>query len=102
MALGGPCPLGPGEVYLLMRVVFLGTPAFALPTLAGILKAGHEVAAVYTQPPRPSGRGMAVSKSPIHRCAERHGLPVFTPASLRADAETRTFADHRAEVAVVA
>ena len=84
-----------------MRVVFLGTPAFALPTLASILEAGHEVAAVYTQPPRPSGRGMAVSKSPVHRYAERRGLPVFTPARLRTDAETRTFADHRAEVAVV-
>src|SRR5215831_185115 len=77
MALGGPCPLGPGEVYLLMRVVFMGTPAFALPTLAGILQAGHEVAAVYTQPPRPAGRGMAVSKSPVHRLAERHALPVL-------------------------
>ena len=53
-----------------MRVVFMGTPAFALPTLAGILAAGHEVAAVYTQPPRPAGRGMARSKSPVHRCAE--------------------------------
>ena len=84
-----------------MRVVFMGTPAFALPTLAGILEAGHEVAAVYTQPPRPAGRGMAVSKSPVHRLAERHGLPVFTPATLRSDAETRCFADHRPEVAVV-
>jgi len=84
-----------------MRVVFLGTPAFALPTLTGILKAGHEIAAVYTQPPRPAGRGMAVSKSPVHRCAERHGLPVFTPATLRSDAQTRAFAGHRPEVAVV-
>ncbi|MBO0741927.1 MAG: methionyl-tRNA formyltransferase, partial [Hyphomicrobiaceae bacterium] len=84
-----------------MRVVFMGTPAFALPTLASILAAGHEVAAVYTQPPRPAGRGMAVSKSPVHRHAERHGLPVFTPATLRSDAEARTFGDHRAEVAVV-
>jgi methionyl-tRNA formyltransferase len=84
-----------------MRVVFMGTPAFALPTLAGIREAGHEVAAVYTQPPRPAGRGMARSKSPVHRCAERHGLPVFTPATLRSDAETRAFADHHPEVAVV-
>jgi methionyl-tRNA formyltransferase len=84
-----------------MRVVFMGTPLFALPTLAGILEAGHELAAVYTQPPRPAGRGMARLKSPVHRCAERHGLPVFTPATLRAEAETRTFADHRPEVAVV-
>ena len=84
-----------------MRVVFMGTPQFALPTLAGILRAGHEVAAVYTQPPRPAGRGMAVSKSPVHRCAECHGLPVFTPATLRTDAQTRAFAGHHPEVAVV-
>jgi len=84
-----------------MRVVFMGTPAFALPTLAGILAAGHEVAAVYSQPPRPAGRGMGVSKSPVHRCAERHNLPVFTPATLRSEAETRAFAGHRPEVAVV-
>ena len=84
-----------------MRVVFIGTPAFALPTLAGILEAGHEVAAVYSQPPRPAGRGMGVSKSPVHRCAERHNLPVFTPATLRSEAETRAFAGHRPEVAVV-
>ena len=84
-----------------MRVVFMGTPAFALPTLAGILAAGHEVAAVYSQPPRPAGRGMGVSKSPVHRCAERHNLPVFTPPTLRSEAETRAFAGHRPEVAVV-
>jgi methionyl-tRNA formyltransferase len=84
-----------------MRVIFMGTPAFALPTLAGILAAGHEVAAVYTQPPRPAGRGMARSKSPVHRCAECHGLPVFAPTTLRSDAETHTFAGHRPEVAVV-
>jgi methionyl-tRNA formyltransferase len=84
-----------------MRVVFMGTPEFALPTLAGILRAGHEIAAIYTQPPRPAGRGMALSKSPVHRHAERNGLPVFTPATLRSDAEIRAFADHRPEVAVV-
>ena len=84
-----------------MRVVFMGTPEFAVPTLAGILAAGHAVAAVYTQPPRPAGRGMAVRKSPIHLLAERRGLPVLTPATLRSEAETRAFTAHRAEVAVV-
>ena len=84
-----------------MRVVFMGTPEFAVPTLAGILAAGHAVAAVYTQPPRPAGRGMAVRKSPIHLLAERRGLPVLTPATLRPEAETRAFTAHRAEVAVV-
>jgi len=84
-----------------MRVVFMGTPEFAVPTLAGILAAGHAVAAVYTQPPRPAGRGMAVRKSPIHLLAERRGLSVLTPATLRPKAETRAFTAHRAEVAVV-
>jgi methionyl-tRNA formyltransferase len=84
-----------------MRVVFMGTPEFALPTLAGVLGAGHDVAAVYTQPPRPAGRGMTVSKSPVHRLAEHHGLPVYTPATLRSDAEIYAFAGHRPEVAVV-
>jgi len=84
-----------------MRVVFMGTPEFAVPTLAGILAAGHAVAAVYTQPPRPAGRGMAVRKSPIHLLAERRGLPLLTPATLRPEAETRAFTAHRAEVAVV-
>ena len=84
-----------------MRIVFMGTPDFAVPTLAGILAAGHEVAAVYTQPPRPAGRGMAERKSPIHLLAERHGLPVLVPATLKSDAEARAFADHRADVGVV-
>src|SRR5215471_10702418 len=84
-----------------MRVVFMGTPEFAVPTLAGILAAGHEVVAVYTQPPRPAGRGMAARKSPIHCLAERHGLPVFIPATLRSDAEARTFRGHQGQVGVV-
>jgi methionyl-tRNA formyltransferase len=84
-----------------MRVVFMGTPEFAVPTLAGILAAGHEVVAVYTQPPRPAGRGMAERKSPVHLLAERHGLPVLAPATLKPEAEARTFAAHRADVGIV-
>ena len=84
-----------------MRIVFMGTPDFAVPTLAGILAAGHELAAVYTQPPRPAGRGMAERKSPIHLLAERHGLLVLVPTTLKSDAEARTFAAHRADVGVV-
>ena len=57
----------------MLRVVFMGTPDFAVPTLAGILAAGHEVVAVYTQPPRPAGRGMAERKSPVHRFADDAG-----------------------------
>src|SRR5436190_8770780 len=85
----------------MLRVVFMGTPEFAVPTLAGILAAGHAVAAVYTQPPRPAGRGMAERKSPVHLLAERHGLPVHAPATLKTEAEASTFAVHRADVAVV-
>ena len=85
----------------MLRVVFMGTPEFALPTLAGILAAGHEVVTVYTQPPRPAGRGMAPRKSPVHLLAERHGLPVLTPATLKAEAEARAYAAQRADVGVV-
>ncbi|HXW21852.1 MAG TPA: methionyl-tRNA formyltransferase, partial [Rhodomicrobium sp.] len=65
------------------RVVFMGTPDFSVPTLSEIVGAGHEVVGVYTQPPRPAGRGMEAKKSPVHRFAEEAELPVFTPKSLR-------------------
>src|SRR6478672_2506313 len=84
-----------------MRVIFMGTPEFAVATLAGVLAAGHEVVAVYTQPPRPAGRGMAERKSPVHLLADRHGLPISTPAALKTETEAGAFAAHRAEVAVV-
>ena len=71
-----------------MRIVFLGTPDFAVPVLAAILGAGHEVAAVYTQPPRPAGRGLAPQESPVARLARAHGLAVRTPHTLR-DADTQ-------------
>jgi len=67
-----------------MRLVFMGTPDFAVPTLMEIVGQGHEVAAVYTQPPRPAGRrGLGETKSPVHEAAEALGLPVFHPVSLR-------------------
>ena len=85
------------------RVVFMGTPDFAVPALQAILDAGHEVVAVYSQPPRPKGRGQQVQKSPVHELAEQHNIPVFTPRSLRKDAEAvAVFAGHNADVAVVA
>ena len=62
-----------------MRVVFMGTPDFAVPVLSEILTAGHEVAAVYTQPPRPAGRGMSERKSPVHAFADGAGIPVVAP-----------------------
>jgi methionyl-tRNA formyltransferase len=84
-----------------MRIVFMGTPEFAVPTLAAIAGAGHEVAAVYTRAPRPAGRGMAERPSAVHRFAADAGLPVLTPTSLKGEAEQRAFAAHRADVAVV-
>jgi methionyl-tRNA formyltransferase len=85
----------------LLRVVFMGTPDFSVPTLRGILEAGHDVAAVYAQPPRPAGRGMDVRKSPVHQFADKHSLPVLTPANLKRDAERAEFAALGADVAVV-
>jgi methionyl-tRNA formyltransferase len=84
-----------------LRLVFMGTPDFAVPALAEILGAGHEVAAVYSQPPRPAGRGMEARKSPVHVFAESSGLPVLTPKSLKGAAEQAAFAAHAADAAVV-
>ena len=66
-----------------LRLVFMGTPDFAVPTLLEIVGAGHEVAAVYTRAPQPAGRGMPERQSPIAREAERFGIPVLTPKTLR-------------------
>jgi methionyl-tRNA formyltransferase len=84
-----------------MRIVFMGTPDFAVPTLAEIVGAGHEVLAVYTQPPRPAGRGMAERKSPVHVFAEMAGLSVRTPASFKGAPEQQAFADLGADAVVV-
>ena len=84
-----------------LRIVFMGTPEFAVPTLVEILAAGHDVVAVYTQPPRPAGRGMDARKSPVHRQAEQSGIQVFTPASLKGAAEQEVFRSHGADVGVV-
>ena len=84
-----------------LRIVFMGTPDFAVPTLAEIVGAGHEVAAVYSQPPRAAGRGMAERKSPVHMFAETADIPVFTPATFKDAAEQAAFAAHGADAAVV-
>ena len=84
-----------------LRLVFMGTPDFAVPTLNAIVGHGHDVAAVYTRAPKPAGRGMDVTPSPVEREARRAGLPVLTPATLRTpDAEARMRA-HGAQAAVV-
>ena len=84
-----------------MRVVFMGTPEFSVPTLTEIVSAGHEVVAVYTRAPKPAGRGQAERKTPVHEAAEAFGIPVFTPRSLKGEAEQAQFAALGAEVAVV-
>lgn len=85
-----------------MRVVFMGTPDFAVPMLSEILGQGHEVACVYTQPPRTAGRGMAERNSPVQTLAETAGLRVETPESLKSAEEQARFAGLEADVAVVA
>lgn len=84
-----------------MRVVFMGTPDFAVPTLTEIVMRGHEVIACYTRAPKPAGRGQAERKSPVHLSAEEFGIPVFTPRNFRDPADVATFAALGAEVAVV-
>jgi len=85
-----------------MRIIFMGTPDFAVPALDALVGAGHEIAAVYTQPPRPAGRGKAPRPSPVQARAEALGLPVRTPLTLRDAAEQAAFDDLDADVAVVA
>ena len=86
----------------MLRVVFMGTPDFSVPALSEIVGAGHDVVAVYTQPPRPAGRrGLSETKSPVHRFAEEAGLKVLTPKSLKGEAAQEVFRSHAADVAVV-
>ena len=84
-----------------MRIIFMGTPEFAVPTLTEIVSAGHEVVAVYTRAPKPAGRGQAERKSPVHEAAEGFGIPVLTPRSLRNEGEQIAFAAFDADVAVI-
>ncbi len=86
-----------------MRIIFMGTPDFAVPTLEALVAAGHDVVAVYSQPPRPGGRrGRETVASPVQQRAEALGITVRHPASLKAVEEQAAFADLHADVAVVA
>jgi methionyl-tRNA formyltransferase len=84
-----------------MRLIFMGTPDFAVPTLLEIVGRGHEVAAVYTRAPKPAGRGMEMQVTPVEREARRFGLPVLTPKTLRSDDALAAFAAHKADAAIV-
>jgi methionyl-tRNA formyltransferase len=85
-----------------MRIIFMGTPDFAVPSLRALCGADHEIITVYTQPPRRAGRGKVVQPSPVHRAALELGLCVRTPASLKTEDEQAVLASLRADVAVVA
>lgn len=84
-----------------MRIVFMGTPEFSVPVLDALVDAGHDIAAVYSQPPRPAGRGKKDRPSPVHERAEALVLPVRHPVSLKGAEAQAEFADLNADVAVV-
>ncbi|WP_417207487.1 methionyl-tRNA formyltransferase [Antarctobacter sp.] len=84
-----------------MRVIFMGTPDFSVPVLDALVAAGHDIACVYCQPPRPAGRGKKDRATPVHARAEALGLPVRHPVSLKSADEKQAFADLNADIAVV-
>ncbi|MCJ1960036.1 methionyl-tRNA formyltransferase [Novosphingobium mangrovi (ex Hu et al. 2023)] len=86
-----------------MRIIFMGTPDFAVPALEALADAGHEIVCVYSQPPRPGGRrGRELTPTPVHKVAELRGFEVRTPVSLKGEEEKAAFAALEADVAVVA
>jgi len=84
-----------------LRLAFMGTPDFAVPTLKALAEAGHEIAAVYSQPPRPAGRGQKERPSPVQAYAERQGWPLRTPKTLKTSEAQAAFAALKLDVAVV-
>ncbi len=84
-----------------LRIIFMGTPEFSVAALNALLDAGYQVVCVYSQPPRPAGRGHAIQKSAVHLAAEARAIPVRTPTSLKQVDEQQAFADLNADVAVV-
>jgi methionyl-tRNA formyltransferase len=85
-----------------MKLVFMGTPDFSVPILESLIEAGHQVVCVYSQPPRPAGRGHKEQLSPVHAFARERGIPVRTPKSLKGSEAQAEFAALEADVAVVA
>ena len=84
-----------------LRLVFMGTPDFAVPTLVEIVGGGHEVVAVYSRAPKPAGRGMELQPSPVAREAARFDIPVSTPKTLKGDEAAAAMRAHGADAAVV-
>jgi methionyl-tRNA formyltransferase len=85
-----------------LRLIFMGTPEFAVPTLRFLLESSQQIAAVYSQPPRPAGRGHKLQPSPVQILAEQHGIPVYTPTSLKSPEVQEQFRTHKADAAIVA
>lgn len=85
-----------------MRIVFMGSPKFAVPSLEALVEAGHDVVAAYSQPPRPAGRGKAERRNAVHERAEKLGIEVRTPATLRDADEQARFRALEADIAIVA
>ena len=85
-----------------MRIIFMGSPDFAVPSLDALVEAGHDVVAVYAQPPRPAGRGKAERKTAVHQRADELGIEVRTPRTLRDAEEQAQFRALDADIAVVA
>ena len=84
-----------------MHIAFMGTPDFSLPTLKALIDAGHDIAAVYSQPPRPAGRGKKDRMTPVHEFAVQNNLPIFNPLSLKSKEEQQKFKDLNLDAAVV-
>ncbi|MCZ4297685.1 methionyl-tRNA formyltransferase [Henriciella marina] len=84
-----------------LRLAFMGSPDFSVPVLAALIEAGHDIVCVYSQPPRPSGRGKKLTPTPVHRYAEENGIEVRTPNSLKSENEKAAFAALDLDAAVV-
>ncbi|HTO41966.1 MAG TPA: methionyl-tRNA formyltransferase [Rhizomicrobium sp.] len=84
-----------------LRLAFMGTPDFAVPTLAALIAQGHDIAALYTQPPRPKGRGLSTEPSPVAKLGNAHGIEVRNPVSLKGEAEQLQFAQLNLDAAIV-
>jgi methionyl-tRNA formyltransferase len=87
--------------YMPLRLIFMGTPDFSVPTLRELVAHGHEVAAVYTRAPKPGGRGMKLQPTPVEQEARRLGIVVFTPKTLKTDEALQAFRAHNADAAIV-
>src|SRR5258705_2721684 len=84
-----------------LRLIFMGTPEFGVPTLLDLVAHGHEIAAVYTRAAKPAGRGMKLQPTPVEQEARRLGIPVLTPSTLKTPEAQDTFRAHNADAAVV-